>query len=221
MADDILLTPEEQDEKARQWFKDNGLALITGIALGLAAIFGYNQYKAQKQTDAESASLLFSEIIEQVAESDIIDISDKVAKLKTDYAKTSYAAKAVLVNAAELSKTDLTAAIPEYQWVRENSQEIGIQHTAKIRQAKIYLAQGDLDIASSLANEKPYDSFASHYLEILGDVAVQKGDLEQAYDYYDQAREQLLSTDATYASVLGLKMAPLPKPAEEESDDSN
>ena len=42
MADDIFLTPEEQDERARQWLKDNGPALIVGVVLGIGAIFGWD-----------------------------------------------------------------------------------------------------------------------------------------------------------------------------------
>lgn len=221
MADDIFLSPEEQDEKARQWFKDNGLALFVGLALGLGAIFGYNQYRAKVQSDAETASTLYSEIMTQVSQSDIVDIDASVATLKTDYSKTSYAAKAALVKAARLSVTDLSAAASEYQWVQNNALEVGLQHTARIREAKIYLAQDDLDKATELASRQPYGSFASHYYEILGDVAVKKGELNQAYDLYNQANEALLASDASYSSVLELKMGPLPKPIESTNEASS
>lgn len=212
MADDILLTPEEQDEKARKWFKDNGFALFLGIALGLGAIFGYNQYQAKQQASAEAASLLYNGILEQVSESEIVDINASVNTLKTDHSTTSYAAKASLLKAAQLSKTDLSAALVEYQWVKANAQEVGLVQTARVREAKIVLAQGDLDKAKSLAAQQPYGSFASHYYEILGDVAMQEGNLEEAYDFYNQSSEQLLASDSSYAAVLGLKMAPLPQP---------
>ncbi len=212
MADDILLTPEEQDEKARKWFKENGLSLAIGIALGLGAILGYNQYKAKIQTDAEGASLLYSNIVERVSASSIVDIAADVATLKANYPSSPYAAKAVMVNAAQLAKSDMQAAINEYQWASDHADELGVQHAARIRQAKLYLAMNDIDTATRLASQQPYDNFASHYLEILGDIAVKQTKLAQAYDYYLQANEQLLASDASYASVLNLKMAPLPKP---------
>lgn len=223
MADDILLTPEEQDEKARKWVKENGLALAIGITLGLGAILGYNQYKTNVQANAEQASALYSTILKQMSESDIVDIEDSVATLKQDFPKSAYAAKAALMHAAKLSKTDLPAALSEYQWISDNANEMGVQHTARIRQAKIHLAMNDLEAATSLASQQPYDNFASHYYEILGDIAVKQGELEQAYGHYQQATDNLISSDAAYASVLALKMAPLPKPdsADELSESSS
>ena len=215
MADDILLTQEEQDEKAKQWLKDNGLALAIGIALGLGGIFGYNAYKASKQENAEAASNLFSTMMEQVSVSDNIDIDASVNSLKTDYASSSYAAKAALIKASQLAKTDIPAALTEYQWVIDNANELGLRHAASIRKAKLHVSLAEYDQAKKIASQESYKSFASHYKEILGDIAVQQGELDKAYDYYQQATEQLSPSDAAYASILSLKMVPLPKPEDE------
>jgi len=212
MPEDILLTPEEQDEKAKQWLKDNGLSLVIGIALGLGGILGYNQYKANIQTKAENATLLYSGILQQVTESDTIDISGDVATLKADHSSSVYAAKAVMIKAAQLANTDMQAAITEYKWVSDNAEELGVQHAARIRQIKLHLELKEYETATSLAAKQPYDDFASHYLELLGDISVNQGETNLAYDYYLQASEQLLASDSSYASVLRLKMAPLPKP---------
>ena len=54
MADDILLTPEEQDERAKQWLKDNGLAIFIGVAIGLGAVIGYNGYQEKKKNEEKA-----------------------------------------------------------------------------------------------------------------------------------------------------------------------
>ncbi len=210
MADDIFLSPEEQDERAKQWLKDNGLAIAVGIGLGFAAIIGYNKYNDGLQKDAEQASALFATTIEQVNESKLVDVSAQVNKLKTEYAGTSYAAKASLIKASQLAVNDLDAAYNELQWVVDNSPEKGLEHTARIRQAKIKLSQGDLELAKNLASPVSFDGFESHYNEVLGDVEVKAGNLTAARAHYESAVESLNNADFAYSRILNLKLDRLP-----------
>lgn len=211
MPDDILLTPEEQDERAKQWLKDNGFAIVFGVVLGLGAVFGYNNYKDQKLADAEAASLAYSSVLESFEQSEIADIEDRVNTLKADHAATSYAAKAVLLRARQLAVSDQAAALAELQWVSDNAKEFGLQHTAKIRQAKLHLAMGSFDQAIALASQQQQDAFASHYQEILGDAAVKQDKLLEAREHYQQAIDALSASDAAYRGVLTLKMNRLPE----------
>ncbi len=212
MADDIFLTPEEQDERARKWLKDNGPALAIGIALGLGAIFGYEQYKDSVKSNAEQASALYEAALAEVADSSLSDIDAQVTELKENHASSSYAAKAALLKAKKLSISDLDAAYAELQWVVDNSKETGLQHTARIRQAKIKLAQDDLAQARVLASFTPTQGFESNYSEILAEVNAREGNNERARELFQQAIDTLPSSQASYAQLLTLKMDRLPVP---------
>jgi predicted negative regulator of RcsB-dependent stress response len=220
MADDIFLTPEEQDERARKWLKDNGPALAIGIALGLAAIFGYDQYKNSKITSAEQASALYATVVAEVSDSNLSNIDAQVKSLKADYAGSSYAAKASLLKAKQLSVSDLDAAYVELQWVVENAKEVGLQHSARIRQSKIKMSQDNLDAAKILASYTPTDGFDSNYAELLAEISLKQGDEAAARDYYQTAIDTLPTDQAEYARVLTLKLDRLPV-AEEISAESN
>lgn len=211
MADDIFLTPEEQDERARKWLKDNGPALAIGIALGLGAIFGWNQYKESIQTKAEDASSIYTATIEEIQSSELADIDAEVAELKDGFAGSPYAAKAALLKAKQLSLNDLPAAYEELQWVVDNASEFGLQHTARIRQAKIKLALGELESAKALASHTPTQGFESNYAELLGDIALKEGDLASARTHYQTAIDTLPASQAGYSQVLTIKLDRLPK----------
>ena len=210
MADDIFLTPEEQDERARKWLKDNGPALAIGIALGLAAIFGYEQYKDSVQSNAEQASALYQAALTEVSDSSLSDIDAQVKELKENYASSSYAAKAALLKAKKLSISDLDAAYIELQWVIDNAAEVGLQHTARIRQAKIKLSQDDLTQARVLASFAPTQGFESNYSEVLADVNAREGNAEEARQFYQKAIDTLPSSQSSYAQLLSLKIDRLP-----------
>ena len=215
MADDILLTPEEQDERAKQWLKDNGIAIVLGVCLGLGAIFGYNQYKANQLKNAQTASQIYNSVLQSFSDSELVDIEDRVETLKSDHTSTSYAAKAVLIRAKQLAVNDKLAAVKELQWVADNANEVGLKHAAQIRLAKLQLALGNEDQAMTIASQQPYDGFASHYYELLGDIAVKKNNLEEARDNYQQAMDSLNDSDSAYRAVLTLKLNQLPEPAVE------
>ena len=121
MADDIFLSPEEQDERARQWFKDNAPALAIGIALGLAAVVGYNKYQENQQASAEAASELFQQTVTEIRDSKLSSIDEQVTTLKADHTKSPYAAKAVLLKATQTAVNDLASAFNELQWVVDNA----------------------------------------------------------------------------------------------------
>ncbi len=211
MADDIFLTPEEQDERAKKWLKDNGLSIAVGISLGLAGVFGYNQYQSNVQLKAEQASALYGKVVETDGASQISDIGDQVQALKKDYASSSYTAKAALINAKQLAVSDQQAAISELQWVIDNAPEVGLQHAARVRLAKLHLVAGNFEDAKKLASVQTTNGFDSHYQEILGDIERKQGNIEAARSHYEKATESLGTAGRTYASVLTMKLNRLPQ----------
>ena len=51
-------TDEEQVEKLKKWWQENGRAVITGLVLGVVGLFGYRYWVDQQEATAEAASAL-------------------------------------------------------------------------------------------------------------------------------------------------------------------
>lgn len=206
MADDIFLTPEEQEERVKRWIRENGPAIAIGIALGLGGIWGYDEYRKHQLQQAEEASLLYSQALEVAASSELADVSAQVETLKEEYAGTPYAAKAMLLRAKQLSVTDPNAALEALDWVLAKADEDAVWHAANIRKAKILLSQeGQAQAVIDMLDTQAHDGFGSHYLEIMGDAYGQLGQAEQAIASYESAIEALAPADAGYARILTLK----------------
>ncbi len=55
MAIDDLLDEHEQSERVRKWLKDNGAAVLSGIVLALALIYGWKAWQQHRRQQSELA----------------------------------------------------------------------------------------------------------------------------------------------------------------------
>ncbi len=206
MADDIFLTPEEQDERAKKWIRENGPAIGIGIVLGLGGIYGYDEYQKHQLAKAEQASLMYSQVVEMTEESELADVSQEIDTLRDEYASTPYAAKAMLLRAKRLSITNYEGAIEALDWVLDNADETAVWHAANIRKATLMLGQeGQAEAVLAALDGLAEDGLTSHYMEIRGDAQAQLGQNEAAIESYQAAIDALAPSDAGYSRILTLK----------------
>ena len=186
MADDIVLTQEEQVEQTKQWLKKNLPSIFIGLALGIALVYGYTNYKDSKIEKTAKASALFENILS--SENPEEQAAEKVLEFKNDYSFTPYVAKIALLNAKHLvQQGNISGAIEEYQWIESNSTEELVASVAKLRQAELLVSEGMYDQAEKIISETPPVGFESNYFELKGDVAAAKNDYELAKQHYDEA----------------------------------
>ncbi len=84
-------TDEEQVEKLKQWWNENGRAVIAGIVIGLSGLFGYRYWVDMHEAAAEAASVHFTKMVTALETSDsaIIDLQANI--LIAEYSDTEYA----------------------------------------------------------------------------------------------------------------------------------
>jgi predicted negative regulator of RcsB-dependent stress response len=181
-------TEEQQIEAVKKWLQENGMSLFLGLALGLGAIFGGRYYlNMQKQKNA-SAGDLYYQVAAQVNTKHgeaAIEASDK---LVTDYKSTPYASMAALLMARyeyEQSKTD--EAVKQLDWVIQNAEQPELQNIARLRLARIQLADKKYDAAASLLSVKHAPAFDASFEELMGDIYVAKNEISKARAAYDKA----------------------------------
>jgi len=84
-------TDEEQVEKLKKWWEENGRAVITGLVLGVVGLFGYRYWVDQREATAEAASIHFTEMVKALETSDSSNIVEQAEILIADYSGTEYA----------------------------------------------------------------------------------------------------------------------------------
>jgi predicted negative regulator of RcsB-dependent stress response len=107
------LTEEEQVEKFKRWWADNGRSVIVGVVLALVGYFGWQTWQSQQQETREAASLLYEELSDAVARESEAGLSEEqrlkaasiTEELKADYGNLLYSSNAALLMARRYSSS--------------------------------------------------------------------------------------------------------------------
>ena len=182
------LTEEQQVEAIKQWWKENGMAVIAGLVIGTAALFGWRGWNDYQESNAAEASALYGEFQLSLNSND----KEKVEKLHqqflVDYASTPYAKLVSLAMASKaVEEKDTKSAKENLQWVLDNSKQSQIKHTARVRMIALLINDKEYDDALSLLNVKKPGGYAGVYEELRGDALLAKGDAAAANTAYDKA----------------------------------
>jgi len=188
---------EEQVEAIKKWWKDNAVSLITGVVIGIVILAGYRYWIENKQSQAQQASVIYSEIL-----SSENDKTENTETLKSNYSATPYAALAALLLAKDnVNKNEIEKAISQLKWIVDNSNDEGIQHLAQQRLARLYLSQNNIEAAEALIKGVKANGVSAAYSEIRGDINLAKKLPVQAKENYRLALSALSQGDQRYTLI--------------------
>lgn len=197
--------PDDQLANLKAWWNQYGNALITGIIIGLVLLAGGNYWKQYKIKRAEAASQLYENLLADWQQGKSDAVSTAAAKLMQDYAATPYAGKSALLMARQrFDAKDIAGTRTHLEWAMQNASETQVQHSARLRLARLLLDQGEPAAAWALVNIQETDGFVSEYAEIRGDVLLAQGDRDGARRAYQTAIEKI-APSSSYLQVLTMK----------------
>lgn len=218
---DTLITEDQQIAAIKQWWKENGGSIVTGVVLGLAVLFGGKAWFAYQERNAQNASNIYAAMMRSLQAGDALNTGEKAGILLADYSGTPYATLGALALARiRLEEGSTGAARGQLQWVLDNSSSEIFRDIARLRLARVLIADGELDAAeATLGQAASAAAFTPLFTEVRGDIQRARGDLSAASDAYRQAlaamspgsqeREllQLKYTDALAASSSAAEAA--------------
>lgn len=203
---DTYQTEDEQVQAIKDWWKENGRAVIAGLIIGIGVIAGYRYWTNYQVTHSEQASLIYAQVIASAANADSTKAFEQGKSLISDYSGTPYATlTALTLSKLAMDKADYTTAAAQLYWVIDNSSDDGLKHVARLRLARVLAAQDKPDLAISLLNEADTSGFTSLYQETRGDILVQQGKTAEATAEYRKALEDL-EMNPQWRRTLEMKM---------------
>jgi predicted negative regulator of RcsB-dependent stress response len=202
------LSEKEQWEWIKAQVRENGPAVILAVAVALAAVFGWRWWQGHQDARQLEAGGKYTHMVQALERGDKSQALILLGDLERDYAGSPYTDQARLLAArVYVDDGQLDRAAAELGVVVEHSKDQDLALVARLRLARVQIAQGKADSALvTLAAVPPTGAFAARYHEVRGDAYYAKGDKAAALNEYRSAQTAGEGTDA---ALLGLKIADL------------
>jgi predicted negative regulator of RcsB-dependent stress response len=206
---DDYLSEKEQWEAVKAWVRDNGLWIVAGVAIASAGLGGWRWYQGHLDEVGARASVKYNDIIQAFDRADVSQAFVYMGELEREYPSSAYVDQARLAAArAYVESNQLDKAATELQAVAEQSRDSDLALIARLRLARVQIAQQKPDVAlTTLSAVKP-GAFASRYHEVQGDAYYAKGDKANALKEYIGAKAEDLGMGSG-GNELDLKISDL------------
>ena len=209
MAD--YLTDEEQVDRLKRWWQENGTSIVVAAVLSIGGIAGWRWYDAAQIEKMQAASETYETYL--VATDDVR--AEFAARLDAEFAGTSYAVLAQLRHAKDLAEADdMAGAMAIFRQIIATDAHPLLADIARVRLARLLREQGDADAALGMLAEVASQGFRAQVLELKGDIHLAADERALAHEAYVSAAAEI--AEGQERPILDIKVedtAPPPQPA--------
>ncbi|HCG9257137.1 TPA: YfgM family protein [Vibrio parahaemolyticus] len=199
-------TEEQQVEAIKDWWKENGKAVIIGAVVGLGGLFGWRYYQDTVIQASETASQSYTTAMNTLQEKGVDAQSDVQAFIESNEVKEYSVLAALQLAKAQVEAKDFTAALEQLKWAQSNTKDAALSPLISYRIARIETEMGNFDAANTELGKVTDTAWAGRIAELRGDIALRQGDKDAAYAAYTEAQQ---AADAT--PTLQMKLDDLAK----------
>lgn len=176
MAIDDLLDEHEQGERVRSWLRNNALGILGGLALGIAAIYGWQTWSSHQAKQRQQAHYAYAEAVKQLEAGQVDQAGTLLAGQEGAYATLA---------ALRVAKAQVEAGKPEeaIATLRGIQVDPSLNEVVEERLAQLFNATGKPEETLKLLEGET----GGPALELRGDALLASGKRDEARDAYAQA----------------------------------
>lgn len=206
--DDYLLSEREQWEALKRWLRENGPAMVAGVAIAALGLGGWRWWQAHENSADLAAGTMFVQMENAFAQGDRTRAFVLLGDLERQYPSSPYADQAKLASArAFVEDNELGRAADELRDVMDHSQDAILRLIARLRLARVQTAQHQPSQALTTLGGANPGALAPRYAEARGDAYYAMGNKSSALVQYELARAT--GGDAADSGLLDLKISDL------------
>lgn len=202
-------TEEEQLADIKDWWQRNGMPLLTGAALALVVVFGWQAWKKYQNNQAQGASVIYQALLETAlnpaGKPDTAKVAELANKLTSEYAGTPYSQYGRLfVAKVAVDSGKLDDAVLELKAIVDKPVDATLGELARQRLARVLSAQGKAEEGLKLLEGNADKAYVATREELRGDLLVQLKRDDEARSAYEKAKAALPEDAAVGALQMKL-----------------
>jgi predicted negative regulator of RcsB-dependent stress response len=203
---DDYLSEKEQLDRLMGWLRANTPWIVIGLACGGLIVFGFRWWQARADHNGVEASQSYAQILGAFDRGDRTKGLDLVEQLSHSHPGSPYVDQADLAAARLLLETGQPErAVAYLTVVIEHSHDPELVLVARVRLARVQLAQARPDAALTTLGTTDQGAFEGRFAEVRGDAYFAKGDKAAALREYRAARQAIGPAQAAN-DLLDLKI---------------
>jgi predicted negative regulator of RcsB-dependent stress response len=199
------LNEKEQWERVLKWVREQGPWALAAVAVVAAGYAGWHFWQARVEQRYISAASRYEAILEAFSRNNVdggLKLADDLIK---DFPSSAYADQANLAVArVQVEHAELDKAAARLSQVLNATRDPELALVARLRLARVQLAQSKADDALKTLDAVNPGAFAARYAQVRGDIFMAKGDHAAALKEYRAAKESAGETLDT--GLLDLKI---------------
>ncbi len=182
------LSDEEQVERLKSWWSENGTFLVVSLVVVIFGISGWNYYGSYQDEVGELSSQAYRDFLELEAE----ERSDAAQKLTREFGGSTVHVLMLLDQAKEkVLGNDISGAEGLLSEAVDVSNNAMLLDMSRIRLAKVRHQLKKSKEALETLQKVKSKGYLSWALELKGDIHVDLGEPEFAYQSYEAAFKEL------------------------------
>ncbi|MGR5069271.1 MULTISPECIES: YfgM family protein [Vibrio] len=182
-------TEEQQVEAIKDWWKENGKAVIIGAVVGLGGLFGWRYYQDSVVQASEAASQSYTTAMNALQAKGTDAQTDIQAFIDSNKVKEYSVLAALQLAKVQVDANELSAALEQLKWAQSNTKDAALSPLISYRIARIEAEMGNFDAANAELGKVTDAAWTGRIAELRGDIALRQGDKEAAYTAYTEAQQ--------------------------------
>ncbi|BCQ36101.1 MULTISPECIES: YfgM family protein [Erwinia] len=204
---EVYSNENEQVDALKNFFAQNGKALVVGVVLGVGALLGWRYWSNHQDSGSREVSASYQQVTSALDATKPASL-DAVAKFASENSNTYGALASLDLAKRYIDNNQLDKAVDQLQSGLKSTKDANLQSVLNLRLARIQLQQKQPDAVLKTLESVKGDGWAAIVADVRGEALLSKGDVKGARDAWSKG----IASDAssTLKEMLQMKVNNLP-----------